>query len=165
MKKALFMGILFVFFSFGVVSYLSYLSSGKFVMPFASFFQKSKLNSAIDKAKSTIGSQKSQTIFKWQDDYGQWHYGQQAPKEKQNVEKLTIRPNQNVMDALKQADSPEQSKEKLPEKTATTTEAKSTTVSPYSPEQIKNVINESKNLQKLLDKRFENQNKILKEIN
>lgn len=170
MKKAIFMGICFLVFAFGSMSYMNYLTSGKMNLPFNKFFQdgptsvidvlQQKAESVSEDVSASVKTTEPQKIYKWQDEYGQWHYGNQPPENITNAESLTINQNQNIMDAVKEPESAAVQTE-----TVTTEPKKVTTPNPYSPEQVKKAIEDAQNVQNLINERFESQKKMLEGAN
>ena len=53
-----------------------------------------------DKIKFTDDQSASTTVFKWQDQHGAWHYGDQPPKDT-NALPVTVHAAQNVIPAIK----------------------------------------------------------------
>lgn len=166
MKKIIFMAVAFLVMSFGGMSYMSYLSTGAFNLPFTSFFQNLSTDSVVEGIKegaSSVGSkaklsdkpETSQQVFKWKDSQGQWHYGSKPP-EGINAKSVKINKDQNIIDAVV---APKPKKE-----TETTASAQPIVKpNPYSPAQVKKTIDDAKNVQNLINERFEKQKKILQQ--
>ena len=66
----------------------------------------------------------STSIFKWQDEQGQWHYGDAPPENNPSVSSLQVDTNTNIIQSLKMGPDepdqleavPEQANQKLPER-------------------------------------------------
>lgn len=169
MKKAIFMGFVFLVLAFGSTSYMNYLNSGKMVLPFANFFQGKSAESLLGDLKDTAASATEEIsskvpaksnvnkVYKWQDEQGQWHYGSKAPEEAANAKALSINPNQNVMQAVKVPEPEVAAEPKKPAQAVVKP-------NPYSPAQVKETIEEAKNVQNLLNERLEAQNKALETL-
>ena len=71
-------------------------------LPTASDFMPDKLltNTASSGDNNTASSY-GQTYYKWQDDQGQWHYGDQPPTSSGKVSTLQVNPNTNIIQSLK----------------------------------------------------------------
>ncbi len=171
MKKAIFMGIVFLVLAFGSTSYMNYLNSGEMVLPFSHLFKGFSAESVVDglkdKASSAAedvnvgGKLKSDTqqVYKWQDANGQWHYGNKAPEEVANAKSVIINKNQNIIDSVKVPEP----KEKAVQTNNNAVGIKKP--NPYSPAQVKKTIDDAKNVQNMLDERLELQQKALKGLN
>ncbi|MFV1873978.1 MAG: DUF4124 domain-containing protein [Oleiphilus sp.] len=94
-------------------------------MPTAGDFIPDKLMPGNDDSseQSSVSGQGNQTFYKWQDEQGQWHYGDQPPVESAKVSTLQVDTNTNIIQSLKVApkeadtsepDIPQQ--KKLPER-------------------------------------------------
>lgn len=111
------------------------------------------------------------TVYKWQDETGQWHYGQSAPSDANDVQALVINPNQNVIAGIAVPAAGDDD-----DKATATTESDAAAATgnkpagkgkskndappagelpdnPYSPEAIKKLFEDAKSLQSTLDAR------------
>ena len=71
-------------------------------MPTASDFIPDKLMSDSGSSEGISSSSSSnQTFYKWQDEHGQWHYGDQAPTSSNKVSTLQVDTNTNIIQSLK----------------------------------------------------------------
>jgi|TARA_R110001599_G_C12015699_1_gene638483 hypothetical protein len=73
-------------------------------MPTASDFIPDNLlpgGSSTDSSTNNTPPSSSQTYYKWQDDQGQWHYGDQPPTSPSKVSTLQVDPNTNIIQSLK----------------------------------------------------------------
>ncbi len=50
---------------------------------------------------SIPSSSSNQTFYKWQDEHGQWHYGDQPPTSSSKVSTLQVDTNTNIIQSLK----------------------------------------------------------------
>ena len=50
---------------------------------------------------SIPSSSSNQTFYKWQDEHGQWHYGDQPPASSSKVSTLQVDTNTNIIQSLK----------------------------------------------------------------
>lgn len=102
------------------------------------------------------------TIFKWQDKDGVWHFSDEASATTPS-EEIRINHNANVVHMEKQQTPKEIPVTKSNEQVVQN-ESKSldTEVSPY--EQLPNLIDKAKNVEKLLDQRQQRQEEILKQL-
>lgn len=105
-----------------------------------------------------------QRVYKWQDQGGQWHYTQiRPPADARAVESMDLDPMQNVIAGFEPpqtgdepaADEPTERAEPEPEETIAE--------NPYSPETIKKLFEDAKGLQETLGKRYETQEKLLRD--
>lgn len=129
----------------GVSNYVLYIMTGK--TPFTSDSLPSldtvkDLTPAIPAGKDTA--------YKWVDEKGVVHFSTEPPPEEQQAERLEVDPNVNVIKSVKprEQESPE---------TAPAPELQS----PYTPEGAKKLIDDARNVQKLLDDRYEKQKEII----
>ncbi|MDH5471350.1 MAG: DUF4124 domain-containing protein [Gammaproteobacteria bacterium] len=102
---------------------------------------------------SNVTTDKEVTVYQWVDEHGRKQFGS-APPEGVEAEAKNLKPAQNVISAFK-----------IPEKeeSGDTAARQSDHIikNPYSPGVAKKLIDDAKNVQQLLDQRFENQNKIM----
>lgn len=71
-------------------------------MPTAADFIPDKLMPAGDSGSiGSISSPANQTFYKWQDEQGQWHYGDQPPTGSTKVSTLQVDTNTNIIQSLK----------------------------------------------------------------
>jgi len=93
------------------------------------------------------------TVYEWVDEKGRKHFSSAAPTG-QNVKTLYLRPDTNLIQAVK------------PPVEALTPRPKVTSIggkmqSPYSPGGAKKLIDDAKNVQEMLNQRFEQQQKLI----
>tara|TARA_R110001592_G_scaffold66617_1_gene204541 strand:+ start:18249 stop:18746 length:498 start_codon:yes stop_codon:yes gene_type:complete len=71
-------------------------------MPTAQDFIPDKLFSgSSDSSASKASSSSSSSYYKWQDEKGQWHYGDQPPTNSSKVSTLQVDTNTNIIQSLK----------------------------------------------------------------
>lgn len=105
-----------------IVPYFMKQPDGKPVMelPTAKDFIPEKL--IPGDAQAPITSSNQQTVYKWQDAQGQWHYGDQPPSDSSKVSTLQVDTNTNIIQSLKiepeVKDEPQtiQAQQQLPER-------------------------------------------------
>jgi hypothetical protein len=91
-------------------------------MPTAKDFIPDKLLPGSSNSSVTNTSpSSSQTYYKWQDEQGQWHYGDQPPTTPNKVSTLQVNPNTNIIQSLKIEPDTEESQQanqqkKLPDR-------------------------------------------------
>lgn len=144
---------------FGVMFYLMYLNGQN---P-AAFLQQlagrmldsmSQTGSSIQALPQNVGDSlgaQSRTFYKWQDASGAWHYGEAPPSDARALEAISLKLTDNVVPSF-QAPAPIESEEEEPE-TAPSTDQAIPIESPYSPDQIKKLFEDAKQLQETLNQR------------
>ena len=150
MKKAIFSVCVITIIAFGAMTYLSYLSTGQVVFPMAGV-----LSNISDGVKQTKSSSPT-TLYKWQDAQGQWHYSEQPPASGE-VSTVTVNPQANIIQAPPV-------KEKKPAAAAakvSSADQPVETVNPYNPAQVRQTIEDAKNVEKLLQDRAQQQEAII----
>ena len=73
MKKIIFITIAILIMTFGSMSYLSYINTGKFNLPFANIFSGQSLETMVDSVQDKAASAtvpKQSEFYKWQDANG-----------------------------------------------------------------------------------------------
>lgn len=81
-------------------SLMKQISSGKISEITSEVAQKVK-NKIVASVKAPVVSKGSETVYKWRDDKGKWHYSNDRPKNVRNVEKQKIDLDQNVVSSTK----------------------------------------------------------------
>lgn len=97
--------------------------------------------------------EKDVTVYQWKDEHGVTHYGGTPPTGQGSYDKKEIRANTNVVQATKQTeeeDKPETQGSRI---------AKVGSI--YSPEGVKNLMDDTKDLQKQMNDRTAEQDKLL----
>jgi len=149
----------------GISNYMLYIMTGK--SPFANFklpnlsFEKKDLSKNINKA---LNSGKQQA-YKWTDSNGVVHYSSEPPahlattediqqaKARKQLETLQIDPNTNLI----QGTEPKEDKEERVEPTSQPLQ------NVYSPGGAQKLMEDAKNVEKLLNDRFEQQKKAIEQ--
>ena len=103
---------------------------------------------------SNVVTDKAVTVYKWVDENGIQHFGS-TPPAGVVAEAKHLKPSQNVIQALKIPEKEDADKEESIKKDDGVLK------NPYNPENMKQIINDAKNVQKLLDQRFENQKEMM----
>ena len=93
------------------------------------------------------------TIYKWQDDLGQWHYSTIMSDPNAKVQKLKINPNMNVFAREPVHKSTGTSVQNDKAKTVVKGKGDTPAVGNYSPGAIKQMFEDAKNVQTLLENR------------
>lgn len=92
----------------GMISYVMYLNGHHPLQIFstvsvpkqASAFMN-EINRSANSAGEAVFQRQKETIYKWQDEHGQWHYGKIRPLNAASAETVTIDPNVNVIGSAK----------------------------------------------------------------
>ena len=141
---------------FGVMFYLMYLNGQDPTMVFRGFGQRilstfsnmgESVTSVPDKVEATVAGD-ARTFYKWQDNSGAWFYGEDPPAGALSVTAITLRLTDNVVPAFKEPE-PEVVEEEEKEEEI----EKPTLSSPYSPEQIDKLFEDTKQLQETISER------------
>lgn len=160
MKKLIFK----VFFKFGIIigvlMAVPYYFYGGAEMPdfiknlgFGSGEPSSKLPENI----SNVVTDKEVTVYQWVDENGVKHFGGTPPVGIVAEEKQ-LRPDQNIIQALKIPEEEEQ------EEKASGPKVTNILKKAYTKEGVENLIDDAKGVQDMLDKRFEEQQKVMDQI-
>lgn len=150
MKKLIIKCIVMVIVFMGVSQYFVYIMTGK--SPLDNF---NIPNLSLNKDSiSNFASGGKQTVYKWVDENGVTQYSAEAPAADQQVKTLELDPNMNIVQAVQM---PEDEKEEEPSKP----EFSMPTGPIYSPESIKKLVDDAKNIENLLQERMDRQDKIL----
>ncbi|WP_052692027.1 DUF4124 domain-containing protein [Teredinibacter purpureus] len=133
---------------FGVSNYIMYVMTGK--SPFSAEMPSLSIPSILN-TDSALPSTKD-TAYKWTDEKGVVHYSSEPPPETtQQVKKLEVDPNVNLIQGLD-----------VPEGVApTATPSNDTLVTPYTPTGAQKLLEDAKDVQRILDERFERQKAII----
>ena len=67
----------------------------------ADFIPDKLMPEGANSSVSNIPSLSNQTFYKWQDEQGQWHYGDQPPVNSNKVSTLQVDTNTNIIQSLK----------------------------------------------------------------
>ena len=144
----------------GILSVVPMIYMGKFD-PMA-FFDSSLSKGASEfkklKAKapanfSNIVTDKKVQVYKWRDKNGVMQFSNTPPPTVTNAEPVLIDPNKNLVKAIK-----------IPEKEEPKEVAKTGSPNPYSINGMKKVMNDAKGVEALLQKRHEEQQKMMNNL-
>lgn len=105
---------------------------------------------------TNVVTDKAVTVYQWVDEHGVKQFGS-TPPPGVIAEEKHLRPDQNVIQALKIPEEEEEEK---------TTGPKVTSIlkNPYSKESVEELIDDAKGVQEMLDKRLEEQQKMIDQI-
>jgi len=136
-----------LFVMLGISNYGFYLMTGK--NPFSGF--KLPDFSPPSLSDNPLGNGK-ETAYKWTDEHGVTHYSNEAPPVELAAEVLEVDPNVNVIQSVE-----------VPKKD---TRQEPSAITPvegplYKPENIKKLIDDAKNVEKVLQDRHEKQEEII----
>lgn len=149
MAKIIFKMVVMLVVVVGVSNYALYIMTGK--TPFSANDLKMPDISAPG-VDSLVNGGKT-TAFKWTDENGVVHYSSEPPPEHQQVEVLEIDPNVNLVQGV-------QKKEEVPGPgPQPALDLPSGNV--YSPENVQKLIQDAKDVQKKLNERYQEQEKIV----
>lgn len=137
-----------LFIMLGISNYGYYLMTGN--SPFSGF--KLPDFSTPDLSDITPLSTGKDTAYKWTDEHGVTHYSNEAPPVELAAEVIEVDPNVNVIQSV---EVPKKEVEKEP-----------SVITPiegplYKPENIKKLIDDAKNVEKVLQERHEQQEEII----
>lgn len=141
---------------------------------------KSKLNTDVIYAPVT--TDKKVKVYKWKDKNGIWQFGNSPPPGLAGVESMTLQPNMNIM---KPIDLPEEQEDEVGDRYGVVSLkdknggdkssskkgkkdedsvgiSKESLENPYAPESISELLQSSKNIQKMLDSRQQQQSNAVK---
>jgi len=139
----------------GIANYAVYLMTGKSPFSTDDLSAPSLALPLLPKVSVPSLPAKKDTAYKWTDEKGVVHYTTEPPQQASaDLEKLEVNPGQNVIQSVKPrpADN-KQAPSKDP--------ASDSLQSPYSPGAAKKLIEDAKNVQNLLNERYERQNQII----
>ena len=144
----------------GILSVMPMIYMGNFD-PMA-FFDSSLSNGVSEfknlKAKapknlSNVVTDKKVQVYKWRDENGIMQFSNTPPPTVGDAEKIELNPNKNIVQAVK-----------IPEKEEPKEVAKTESPSPYSVKGMKKVMNDAKGVEQLLQKRHEEQQKMMNNL-
>ncbi len=140
----------------GLTGYGGYLMTGRPVWDLVSLPKMPKFE-GVSKPALPGSADGFDRVYKWTDAEGVLHYSSEPPADEILAEELNINSNTNVVSAVEpQRDEPEpQAKPEAP--------AEQNEVAPplYTPEGVKQVMEDAKDVQRLLNERMESQRKAL----
>ena len=144
----------------GILSVMPMIYMGKFD-PMA-FFDSSLRNGVSEfkniKAKvpeslSNGVTDKKVQVYKWRDENGIMQFSNTPPPTGGDAEQIELNPNKNIVQAVK-----------IPEKEEPKEVAKTESPNPYSVKGMKKVMNDAKGVEALLQKRHEEQQKMMNDL-
>jgi len=112
-----------------------------------------KLKAKAPKNFSNAVTDEKVQVYKWRDENGVMQFSNTPPANGATAEQVVLNPNSNVVQAVK-----------VPEQEVATEADESETPNPYSVEGMKKVMNDAKGVEQLLQKRHEEQQKMLNNI-
>ena len=141
----------------GVLSVMPMIYMGKFD-PMAFFdtglskgvTEFKSLKAKVPKSLSNGVTDKNVQVYKWRDKNGVMQFSNTPPPTVTNAEPVLIDPNKNLVKAIK-----------IPEKEEPKAVAKTEIPNPYSVNGMKKVMNDAKGVEALLQKRHEEQQKMM----
>lgn len=151
--------ILSMLLTLGVLSIIPMIYMGKFDP--MSFFDAGlnnagsefeKLQNQAPKGLTSVVTDKKVQVYKWRDEHGVMQFSN-TPPTGSVVEQVVLDPNSNLMQAVK-----------VPEKKAPKEQVKAIAPSPYSVRGMKKVMDDAKGVEDLLQKRHEEQLKMMKNL-
>ena len=146
----------------GILSVVPMIYMGKFDS--MAFFDSSlskgasefkNLKAKVPSSLSNGGTKEKVQVYKWRDKNGIMKFSDAPPPTVTNAEHVLVDPNKNLVQAIK---IPEK-KEPEPEAVA-----KTKLPNPYSVKGMKKVMNEAKGIEELLQKRHEEQQKMMNDL-
>ncbi|MCW8922180.1 MAG: DUF4124 domain-containing protein [Gammaproteobacteria bacterium] len=114
-----------------------------------------ELKAKVPKNVQTVTSKERIEIYKWVDEHGVTQFSHTPPLEGASFEKMELSPNTNVIDAFK---TPEKEQEEVAKPDVFSVG------SPYSPDGMKKMIDDSQSVQETLNQRQVDQEKILQDL-
>lgn len=181
MKMSIF-GMLFILIALAVGP-LVYFNGGKEYIHELLFAPAASSRSNVprlnkDVIYSPVTTDKKIKVYKWKDANGIWQFGNAPPAGLANVESMTLQPNMNIMKSIEVTKSEEVAADSSPSGLVSIRGGKSADKgakanrgeddgkvgisqesidNPYAPESISELFKSSKNIQKMLDGRHQQQ--------
>jgi hypothetical protein len=154
--------VFFMLLALGVMAITPMIYMGKF-NPLAilgpGFSMKSSasqnLKASAPKNLSSVVTDEKVEVYKWRDENGVMQFSNTPPPSDSKAEKVVLDPNSNLMQAVKIP-----VKEAPEEKEVVQTKSQS----PYSPKAMKKVMDDVKNVEKLMQQRQEKQQEALNNL-
>ena len=154
MKKLIIKSLLMVGIMVGVSNYALYVMTGK--SPFNSPPSISlEMPNKQDIQRGLSGGK--ETVYKWTDAQGKTHYSSSPPKDQPLAKKLEINPDVNLIQGV-------QSNTEKHETAPAQNQSAPITRNVYHPESVKKLMDDAKNVQKLLNERNEANQKALENL-
>ena len=92
-------------------------------------------------------------VYKWRDEHGVMQFSNMPPPAGDNAEKLELNPNENIVQAVK-----------IPVKEEPEEKTEAEAPSPYTMKGMKKVMKDAKDVEKMLQQRHEEQDKLLNNL-
>jgi len=139
----------------GVLSVMPMIYMGKFdPMSFIDDVSDFKnIKAKVPKNLTSVVTDKKVEVYKWRDKNGVMQFSNTPPPDGGNAEQVLLDPNKNLVTAVK-VPVKEESEEKL----------KTESPGPYSVKGMKKAMNDAKGVEELLQKRHEEQQKMLNDL-
>ena len=111
------------------------------------------LKASVPGSLSNVVPDKKVQVYKWRDKNGIMQFSNTPPPNVTNAESVSVDPNHNLVKAIN-----------IPEKEESEKVAKTESPSPYSVKGMKKVMNDAKGVEELLQKRHEEQQKMMNDL-
>ena len=111
------------------------------------------LKAKVPNSLSSGVTDKKVQVYKWRDENGIMQFSNTPPPTGGSAEKIELNPNKNIVQAVK-----------IPEKEEPKEVAKTQSPTPYSIKGMKKVMNDAKGVEQLLQKRHEEQQKMMSDL-
>ena len=148
--KCLFSILLF----FGIANVLSYMSTGKPIFSKDDLFFWRNWQNPTATITPRINPSTTTEVYKWKDENGVTHYSSEEPPAHLLSQKLAVNPNTNLIQGDRSEPEPEQAQQE--------SKQEPTIQGPlYHPDTIKELTDKAKDVERLLQERAEQQEKIL----
>ncbi len=168
MLKFIFKIIIVILLMFGLSNYANYLMTGKtpdisFEKPSLPKIDVSKLTDSVSEKFDSIKQEKSTEdtyLYKWRDAKGVIHYTSEKPSNNiANIESIKINNDTNVVPSVSSVSSNEEE----PVQQQSVASELPTEIPPnlYSPEGVKQLIDQAKNVQNQMNEQFQEQENII----
>jgi hypothetical protein len=152
--------ILSMLITLGVLAVMPMIYMGKFDP--LSFFDSGlnnglsdfeKLKAKAPKNLSNVVTDEKVQVYKWRDEHGVMQFSNTPPPTVSHAEQIVLDPNSNLMQAVK-----------VPEKESPDEVVKAEAPNPYSMKGMKKAMDEAKGVEEMLQKRHEEQQKMMNNL-
>ncbi len=151
MKKLVIKSLMMIAIFIGISQYFVYIMTGKSPLD---ELKAPEISLSTPDIKDVVTGGK-QTVYKWVDENGVTQYTSEAPPE-QSATAMELDPNTNIVQGIKMPEGEETEEE--------TPKAEVPQGNIYSPQSVKKLMDDAKNVQKLLNDRYEQQEKALQDM-
>lgn len=101
-------------------------------------------------------------VYKWRDDRGEWHFSNTPPADGIEYSAKGYDPNTNLIQSVRpKAEVAEAPATEPDDEKAVSVDSPDAVGNPYSPDKIEKLFNDAKNVQKLMDDRFKQQEALM----